>query len=46
MDYVDELDYWQVKELNMEVKLFLETSSKNLSMYMRVGLTFSAPIGS
>ena len=27
MDYVDELDYWQVKELNMEVKLFLETSS-------------------
>ena len=27
MDYVDELDYWQVKELNMEVRLFLETSS-------------------
>ena len=21
MDYVDELDYWQVKELNMEVRL-------------------------
>ena len=45
MDYVDELDYWQVKELNMEVRLGgLNFLGKRVSVNTITGETVSRDV--
>ena len=44
MDYVDELDYWMVRELNMEVTLDLIVRRKMLIIHVRFVARTTIPV--